>query len=127
MTILVLSQKKILPLSFPINFRRAAEWFCVFNKGGFISLILILTIVISIAGYLAVLFLTFDLGFKIQAAEREFVKLKDAAATLELKIQKEETSFIENHKDVLESMERVSSIKYLTIDNFAVSNPQVGY
>lgn len=135
MTILVLSQK-ILPLSclpkfylakLGQNFKKINEWFCVFNKGGLLSLALLLIIVISLVSYLAALFLTFGLGFKIQVAEREFTKLKDAAAILELQIQKGETSFAKDHKDVLESMERVSSIKYLTIDNFAVSSPQERY
>lgn len=121
MTILVLAQKKILP------FKKAAAWFCVFNKGGFLSLILLLIILISLISYLAALFLTFDLGFKMQIAEKEFAQLKNAAAILELQIQKEETSFAKDHKDVLESMERISSIKYLTIDNYAVFNPQAPY
>lgn len=121
MITLVLSQKKILP------FKKAAEWFGVFNKGGIISLVLLLIIIISLASYLAALFLTFNLGFKIQIAEKEFAQLKDTVAALELQIQKEETSFVKDHKDILESMERVSSIKYLAIDNFAISSPQIGY
>jgi hypothetical protein len=127
MTILVLAQKKILPFSCPINLTRTAERFYDLNQKGFITLTLILLIVFSIISYLAALFLTFDSGFKIQTAEREFTKLKNTAATLELQVQKEETSFAKDHKDILESMERVSSIKYLTVDNFAVSSPLIGY
>ena len=138
MTILVLAQKKILPFACPPKFclvklgrawpiKKAAEWFYIFNKGGFLSLTLLLIIVISIISYLAALFLTFGLGFKIQIAEKELTQLKDTTATLELQIQKEETSFAKNHKNILESMERVSSIKYLTIDNFAVFRPRAPY
>lgn len=127
MTTLALAQKKIMSLPWPVDITRMVGRFYVLNQKGFITAALTLLIIFSIVSYLVVLFLTFDLGFKIQLAEKKFAQLKNAAATLELQIQKEETSFAKDHQDVLESMERVSSIKYLTIDNLAVSSLQAPY
>lgn len=127
MTTLVLAQKKILSFPWLANLKRAAERFYDLNQKGLITLTFILIIVFSIISYLAALFLTFNLSFKIQAAEKEAAKLKNTAAVLEFQIQKEEASFVQDHKNILESMEKVSNIKYLTSDNFAVSGPQERY
>lgn len=127
MTILVLAQKKILPFSWLVGIKRISERFYDLNQKGFVTVVLALAIILSAAIYLAALFLTFDLGLKIQVAEKEAAALKNTASALEFQIQKKETSFVLNHKETLGLMEKVSDIRYLTLENFAVSRPQPNY
>ena len=127
MTTLVLIQKKILPFSDPTMLRRSSEWFYDLNKKGLVSLLLLSVILVSVIGYLVALFMAFNLGVKIQTAEEDLAKLKSATTLLEAQVQKEELSFIQDRQDVLEAMEKVSSIKYLRLDNFVFSGPSVKY
>lgn len=129
MTILVLAQKKILPFSWLVGtgIKRTADRFYDLNQKGIITTALISIIILSAVIYLVALFLTFDLGFKIQTAEKEEAALRNSASALEFQIQKEEISFIQNHKGTLDLMEKVSDIKYFTLENLAVSRPQPSY
>lgn len=127
MTTLILTQKKILPLIGFTGVRKIAGRFYDLNQKWVITAVLTSIIIFSTVIYLTALFLTFDLGFKIQTAEKEAAALRNSASALEFQIQKEETSFVQNHKDVLGLMEKVSDIKYLTLENLAVSRPQPNY
>lgn len=129
MTILALAQKKILPFSWPAGtgVKRTVDRFYDLNQKGVITAALISVIIFSAVIYLTALFLTFDLGFKIQTAEKEAAALRNGASALEFQIQKEEISFVQNPKDTLGLMEKVSDIKYLTLENLAVSRPQPNY
>ena len=127
MTTLILIQKKILPFSSPLILRKSIKWFYDLNKKGMASSLLLAIILISVIGYVAALFVVFNLGIKIQTTEKELAKLSSDATLLEAQIQKQESSFIQDRQDVLETMEQVSSIKYLRLDNFVFSGPSVKY
>ena len=127
MTTLILIQKKILPFSSPLILRKSIKWFYDLNKKGMASSLLLAIILISAIGYVAALFVVFNLGIKIQTTEKELAKLSSDATLLEAQIQKQESSFIQDRQDVLEAMEQVSSIKYLRLDNFVFSGPSVKY
>ena len=124
MTTYVLAQKKTLPFLWLAGIKRIAERFYDLNQKGFITISLMLIIIFSAVTYLVALFLIFDIGFKIQAAEKEAAALKNTASAFEFQIQKEENSFALNHKDTLDLMEKVSDIKYFTLENLAVFHPQ---
>ena len=127
MTTLILIQKKILPFSSPLILRKSIKWFYDLNKKGMASSLLLAIILISVIGYVAALFVVFNLGIKIQTTEKELAKLSSDATLLEAQIQKKESSFIQDRQEVLEAMEQVSSIKYLRLDNFVFSGPSVKY
>lgn len=128
MTTLILNHKKRLPFLNIFALRKSAGWFYNLNKkGGAVSFVLMAVILVSVISYLATLFTAFDIGIKIQTTEKELVKLNSAATLLEAQIQKKELSFVQDQQDVLESMEKVSSIKYLRLDNFVFSGPSVKY
>ena len=127
MTTLILIQKKILPFSSSLTLRKSIKWFYDLNKKGMASFLLLTIILISVISYVAALFVVFNLGIKIQTTEKELAKLSSDATLLEAQIQKQESSFIQDRQDVLETMEQVSSIKYLRLDNFVFSGPSVKY
>lgn len=127
MTTLVLIQKKIFPFARPLFFSKPNEWFYDLNKKGLVSLLLLLIILTSVVGYLVALFTAFNLGIKIQTTEKELAKLSSDATILEVQLQKEELSFIQDRQEILGTMEKVSSIKYLQLDNFVFSGSSVKY
>lgn len=86
----------------------------------FVGRILIAAIIFSVAAYLIALFLSFSVGFQIQkqaAAEEELARTLQET---ELSLQRKMDLLAEGQVSWLESMERVSSIRYLRPENVAV-------
>lgn len=84
-------------------------------------------ILLAVSSYLTAVFVTFDLGLKTQATEKELTKLNSATALLDARVQAQELSFSQDRREILEAMEKVSSIKYLQSDNFVFSGPPDKY
>ncbi len=83
--------------------------------------ILIAAIILSAAAYLIALFLSFSYGFQIQKQAAAEEKLARTFQEAELGLQRKMNLLAEGQISWLESMERVSSIRYLRPENVAVS------
>lgn len=91
------------------------------NRRGAVTFALISVIFLSIAAYLVSMYYFFAVGMALRSRTAMLRDLDDSNVALELRIQAKETAFASDHKDVLESMQKISSIKYLTPANVAVS------
>lgn len=95
--------------------------FSRFNKHGIMTIGIMGILAFSIAGYILSMYHMFELGFDIQAAAKEVEEFNEQNLAIELTIQKQETTFASLHPEILESMEKVASIKYLTAENVALN------
>lgn len=82
---------------------------------------LLAAIILSVAAYLIALFLSFSYGFQIQKQAATEEKLARTFQETELGLQRKMDLLAEGQVSWLESMERVSSIRYLRPENVAVS------
>lgn len=117
MSIIIIAQRKIIPLRISNPFYQARELFFVFNEKGIVTIAALFIVVISLIGYLAALYFTFQLGFMIQGASLRLSKLTDETTRIEFSLRQKEVSFAEENKNLLESMEKITAVKYLNTDS----------
>jgi hypothetical protein len=124
MTALILAQKRITAVIPVLDFSVFKERFASANHRGAISASLISLTAVAVIIYLAALFSFFSLGLKVQGYVRAEDDLVRTLQARELALQ-EKIGLLANREGVvLESMERVSAIKYLIIKGLAVNNKQ---
>lgn len=92
------------------------------NERGLVSVILIAILFSFVVAYFAGIYMTFSLGMVIQKQGKEEKQLSKEVQEKELTLQKELTSLAEIKPDILESMVRVSGIKYLSTPNFVAAD-----
>lgn len=87
------------------------------NRGGELTVFLLGILGLGIVSYLASLFIAFQLGFSIQEIQSEFEERRARVADMEFKLQQlSSESLLPDANAVITSMERVTSIKYLSGD-----------
>lgn len=127
MTILILAQQKLVNFEMPRLTRRLGfvagmeDMFSNVNRKGILSGALLLLIGVSVISYLIALYLTFGLGFSLQKNERAAGQLQNSVSIQEVALWEKEANLAENNKSVIESMEKITALKYVTPDNVAVS------
>lgn len=114
-------QQKILPEEIRFDRELLQASFESINAKGLFSMILIGVISISILTYFVALYSVFNSGFKTQAINNELVRVKQEVVVSELKLQATQNQLADNHKNVLESMESISGIIYLTPKSFVTT------
>lgn len=118
MTLLVLAHKRIL-MSNVIRTPYAIEWLMEKSRGGRVTLWLLGGIIFCVFIYLLALFTTFSLSFQIRENTRRYDELSEHTLRSEILLQQRKSELAENHTLLLQSMERVSSVKYLTPESVA--------
>ena len=120
MTILVFAHKRFLefPSLFPAVF--SSGWFLRKNRRGLITIFLLTLLFSAVAGYLAGLYFTFQSGLGAKDNNQKFAKLRSEIAILELRVQERQAFTNADVRAVLDSMEKISSMKYLTPESVAV-------
>ncbi len=73
------------------------------------------------AAYLLAIFITFHFSFQVKQNTLLYEELSDETLRSEILLQKKTSELAQNYPSILESMERVSSIKYLTPESVAAS------
>ncbi len=121
MTTLVLVQRKILSAALPARFGQLKIWFEEINRDGIIMTALAWIIAVLITLYLGSLYMTFKTGFIIQEVTNRIAKVDEDILSLELRLQERRSRLAYDNTTVLESMERISDIKYLTTGTLAAS------
>lgn len=118
MTYLILAYKRIPFISVSLS-----DWLSgVMQNSGIadyrrlITRSLIVGIGISAAAYFAALYISFDAGFSIRESGNTLGDLKEEVSGLELSVRQEESGLAQTKEDILQSMERVSAIRYIPTD-----------
>lgn len=114
MTILVLAQKKILYSGLFQRLDAIKTGFREINRRGTLTIILIWLVATLATGYLGALYLTFQTGFFIRESNKFAAEYKEEVLKLELEVQEAERGLASSHKETLESMEKISGIKYVS-------------
>lgn len=118
MTTLLLAQQRILSFRFyTLPFDRMK----IASAQRIVSIIILMLVLTSVASYLVALYLSFEFGFRIQRAQGVYEEVKKEVLAEEMLLQKGLGFLAEEQKDIVESMEKVSAIKYLQLDGIASS------
>lgn len=127
MTTLILARQRLMSYYPSMPFLRTRERFAGLNGSGVISIALIAFAALLIATYLAALYMTFGIGVSMQGDAKTLALLAKENVALELKAQQKESKLTEEHADILDAMERVLVIRYVTPENMvraaSVINP----
>lgn len=118
MTVLILAHSAILRRQSALADKLDIAWFREYNKYGFISLGIITILVITLVGYLAAIYFIINIGFVIQKHEEVMAEISEDFLAMELAAQGGRTKLAEDQKSVLESMEKISAVKYLLPKSF---------
>lgn len=123
MATLILAQKKLFALPKIFRIEQSADCFLKLNEKGVITVATITLMSFFALVYLVTMYITFDTGFRLQAYERSIAQLQNSVASQELKLQELRLELAGNYNKLLPSMEKISSLKYITEDNFTASLP----
>lgn len=118
MTVLILAHNAILRRQSALADKLDIAWFREYNKYGFISLGIITLLIIALASYLAAIYSMINTGFVIQKHEEVMAEISKDFLAMELAAQSGRTKLTEDQKSVLESMEKISAVKYLLPKSF---------
>lgn len=121
MTVLILAQKRIAPFLMIFPAGATLGRFQEINSKGWVTVLSGVVITISLALYIFSLYGSFGLGFKIRSHQAQVLELQNTVLNLELKLEKKQTDFTEEYKDVVESMEKISAIRYISAESVASS------
>lgn len=123
MSTLILAQKRIF--SYRVTQFIFVERFIDANQQGKVTAIFLAVLSLGVVVYLAGLFASFYLGFGIQQVNSQYQKLDKSVLENVLTLQSK-LSFLDDHqKAVLQSMEKVSLIKYIQPENVAMQHTRV--
>lgn len=113
MTVLILAAQKIIPFRASGCCAAARRTFAVFNRRGFLSMGLCAVIVGSSAAYLFALAALFHAGLEMQAVSRKITRMQEDILKNEIALQESDAGFASAHKDILDGMEKISSVTYI--------------
>ena len=121
MTSLAMARQKVLSPVVPRIFVGTVS-FSAMNRKGMVTLLLGALIMSSGIGYLFLLSRVFQLGFQMQELSRRLPELSDEVQNLQLDLQRRQFAFDDTHVGNGTSMEKISSVKYLTPKNVSMSH-----
>lgn len=113
MTVLVLAMEKIIPFRASGCLAGARGAFLAFNRRGFLSAGLGAIIAASVIAYLFALMTVFHLGLQTQTASGMIWRLQEDVLKSKIALQESDAYFADAHKDILDAMEKISSITYI--------------
>lgn len=125
MTTLILAQTRSLSFNIAVRFGRITERFLDLNRNGIITSSLIAFIAAAALTYLAAMYIAFDFGFSIQLYDRDISRLETSLTNREVKLQELRTSLVGSQAELLKSMEKISSMKYIVNDGLTAALPVV--
>lgn len=97
-----------------------SDTFFSLNYAGVVTIVSLGIILISIISYLAALFSTFGTGLDIQQYDLRIGRLIEEVSYAELKLNEAQILLLKGNQDFFESMEKVSSIRYIKPEGLAV-------
>ncbi|GEM_PF-6372781 len=105
----------------PFTFPKVRETILNANRNGVVSILLLSGLVLGIGSYITFSYLTISTGLAMQERLKEIERMNKTITADEIVIQQKVSGLAESHSDLLQSMEKVSSIRYITTENFVFS------
>lgn len=122
MTILILAQNTFVKTRLYSEIAGTLQFFSRINKDGLVTRLLFTVLVISLASYLVALYTSMNVGFSIQEQEKIVEGQKRDLLAIEIELQQKKSALVKEGQPALESMERVTKIRYLLPKNLVVSD-----
>ena len=95
------------------------------HNDGWITRIMIAWIAGAITTYLITVYSLFGLGVTIQQNMTELKNLTEANTISELNLGQQQTTFAKNNEDILQSMEKITNMRYLMPADTSVSQADI--
>ena len=95
--------------------------FARINERGIVTYSLFGVMALGALVYLAVVYAIFFSGFQIQTQQRQIVELDTEQEGVELQVQQAMAGFETTHGDILNGMEKISEVRYVSDEQSAVS------
>ena len=92
------------------------------NYRGYVTAALLCIITTAVCAYLAALFITLGAGFGTEQQLQELSRAKLSVREALFEMQKQKTEILKTQKFTFESMEKISSIQYITPHGVALSS-----
>ncbi len=95
--------------------------FQIFQDRGFVTNVMIAWVAGAVLVYLVSVYLLFGLGVIMQQKSVTLKNLMETNTIIELNLQQKQTEFVRNNEDVLQSMEKISDLRYVMPTDTSVS------
>ena len=99
--------------------------FARYHEDAWMTRIMIAWIAGAIATYLITVYSLFGLGVTIQQKMTELKNLTEANTISELHLGQQQTAFAKNNEDILQSMEKITNMRYLMPVDTSVSQADI--
>lgn len=99
--------------------------FGMLNQRGAVTNAAISVIAVAVATYLIAVYSLFGLAVTLQQKTTAIRELNESNTITELNLQQKQTGFARNNQDVLQSMEKISDMRYVMPADTAVSRADI--
>ena len=99
--------------------------FDMLQKRGFITHMMLAVIAGAILAYLIAIYSLFGLGVTLQQKSIVLKELTDTNRITELNLGQRQTEFAKNNEDILQSMEKISDLRYVLPADTSVSRADI--
>ena len=121
MTTLIVTAQRIVPqIGIKNRIARMEEVFLAMNARGFLTGALLGLMVVGVAGYVALVAYSFNLGMYLRTVGTSAVGEDRAVKNLAVVVHEREANFSAEHQAALGEMDVVSSVSYLQADSVAI-------
>lgn len=100
---------------------RILNVFRILHDGRLVTRFALCWIVVAALVYLTAMYSVFGLGIALQEQSTTAKDLTESNIIAELNLQQRQTEFARNNKDVLQSMQKISDMRYVLPSDIAVS------
>ena len=97
----------------------------VLQERGFITHMMLAVIAGAILAYLIAVYSLFGLGVTLQQKSMVLKELTDTNTIAELNLGQQQTGFAKNNEDILQSMEKISDLRYVLPTDTSVSRADI--
>ncbi len=127
MSTLIFVHDRLVETSIVRKWENFAERFALINRGGILTIVLLAAILSGLCASVAMRYWIAGAGFGVQAANRRLLQTRDELAGAELALRLAEAGLSASDGDILATMEKISTIRYVTPQSvasfFSVSTP----
>ena len=99
--------------------------FCWFQNSRLFRGVLISWIAVMVVVYVVATYFVFGLGMILQQQSRVIKDLTESSIITELNFQQRQTEFVKSNKDILQSMQRISDMRYVLPTDTTISRVDI--
>lgn len=121
MNVLILAEQKLLPLRRVRFYQGVQARFLEINQRGLVTFAFLAISALGVLLYLSAFYFSFHYGFLAQNFSKQILSAEQTVVQKELALRGKENMFSQGSSPLLEGMEKISAIKYLSPETVAES------